>query len=92
MLATWTGGTIAHPYNHPDIIAGQGTCALELLEDVPDLDAIVAPIGGGGLMSGICVAVRGLRPDIRLFAAEPEGADDAARSLASGSAHQLRIE
>ncbi|MHC5114817.1 MAG: pyridoxal-phosphate dependent enzyme [Planctomycetota bacterium] len=79
-----TGGVFVHPYNDPRIIAGQGTCALELLEQVPDLDAIIAPIGGGGLMSGTCIAARGLRPDIRLFAAEPAGADDAARSMAAG--------
>jgi threonine dehydratase len=79
-----TGGTFLHPYDHPDVIAGQGTCALELLEEAPGLDAVVAPVGGGGLMGGICVAARGLRPDIRLFGAEPAGADDAARSLAAG--------
>jgi len=79
-----TGATLLHPYNHPDVIAGQGTVALELLDQVPDLDAIVAPVGGGGLMSGICVAARALKPEITLLAAEPAGADDAARSLASG--------
>jgi len=79
-----TGGTLLHPYNHADIIAGQGTCGLELLEDVPDLDAIIAPIGGGGLMSGLCIAARGLKRSMRLFGAEPAGADDAARSLAAG--------
>ncbi len=79
-----TGGTLLHPFNHPDVIAGQGTCGLELLDEVPDLDAIIAPIGGGGLMSGICIAARGLNPTIRLFAAEPAGADDAARSMAAG--------
>ncbi len=79
-----TGGTFLHPYDHPDVIAGQGTCALELLEEAPDLDAVVAPVGGGGLMGGICVAARGVRPGIRLFGAEPAGADDAARSLAAG--------
>ncbi|MCP3904222.1 MAG: pyridoxal-phosphate dependent enzyme [Planctomycetes bacterium] len=79
-----TGGCFVHPYNDPRIIAGQGTCVLELLDEVPDLDAIIAPIGGGGLMSGTCIAARGVRPGIRLFAAEPAGADDAARSLAAG--------
>jgi threonine dehydratase/serine racemase len=79
-----TGATLVHPYDHPDVIAGQGTTALELLEAVPDLDAIVAPVGGGGLLSGICVAARGLAPALRVFAAEPAGADDAARSLAAG--------
>jgi len=79
-----TGGVFVHPYNDPRVIAGQGTCALELLEQVPDLDAIIAPIGGGGLMSGTCIAARGMRPGLRLFAAEPTGADDAARSMAAG--------
>jgi threonine dehydratase/serine racemase len=79
-----TGATFIHPYNHRDVIAGQGTIGLELLEEAPDVAAVIAPIGGGGLMSGICRAVRGLRDDVRLLAAEPAGADDAARSLAGG--------
>jgi len=79
-----TGGTFIHPYNYADTIAGQGTVGLELLEDVGDLDAIVAPVGGGGLLSGICIAARGLNPRVRLFAGEPQGADDAARSMAAG--------
>ncbi|HUI28328.1 MAG TPA: pyridoxal-phosphate dependent enzyme [Candidatus Kryptonia bacterium] len=79
-----TGASFIHPYDHPDVIAGQGTTALELLAQVPQLDAIVAPIGGGGLLSGICVAAKTLNPAIRIFAAEPDGADDAARSLAAG--------
>jgi threonine dehydratase/serine racemase len=83
-LASDTGATLIPPYDHPDIIAGQGTAALELLDDAGPLDAIIAPIGGGGLMSGTCVAARGVSASIRLFAAEPLGADDAARSLASG--------
>lgn len=83
-LLAQTGGTLIPPYNHPDVIAGQGTVALELLEQVPDLDAIVAPVGGGGLVSGVSLAARGLRPGLRLLAAEPAGADDAARSLAAG--------
>ena len=66
------------------MIAGQGTAALELLEDVPDLDAVVSPVGGGGLLSGFCVASRGVNPAIRVFGAEPLGADDAARSKAAG--------
>ena len=79
-----TGATFIHPYDHPDIIAGQGTSALELLDQVPELDAIVVPVGGGGLISGICVAAKGIDPGIRIFAAEPLGADDAARSKAAG--------
>jgi threonine dehydratase/serine racemase len=83
-LVTKTGGTLIPPFDHPDVIAGQGTAALELLEDVPDLDAVVSPVGGGGLLSGFTVASRGLNPSIRVFGAEPLGADDAARSKAAG--------
>ena len=84
-LVAKTGGTLIPPFDHPDVIAGQGTAALELLEDAPDLDAVVAPVGGGGLLSGFCVANRGLNPAIRVFGAEPLGADDAARSKAAGT-------
>lgn len=80
-----TGATLIPPYDHPDVIAGQGTVALELLEQVPRLDAVIAPVGGGGLMSGICVAARAMSSGIRIFAAEPKGADDAYRSLAAGT-------
>jgi threonine dehydratase len=80
-----TGATLIPPYNHPDVIAGQGTVALELLEQVANLDAIVTPVGGGGLMAGICIAGKGLNPKLRIFAAEPAGADDAARSKAAGA-------
>jgi threonine dehydratase len=80
-----TGGTLIPPYNHPDVIAGQGTAALELMEDVPGLDALVAPVGGGGLVAGVCIAAKGINPRMRAFAAEPAGADDAARSKASGT-------
>ena len=79
-----TGGTLIPPYNHPDIIAGQGTVALELLEQVPELDVIIAPIGGGGLISGMCIVAKSVRPDTKVFAAEPSGADDASRSKAAG--------
>ena len=80
-----TDAVMISPFDHPDIIAGQGTVALELLDERPDLDAIIAPIGGGGLMSGTCIAATGIKPGIGLFAAEPAGADDAARSLAAGT-------
>lgn len=78
------GAVLIPPYNHPDVIAGQGTASLELLEQVDDLDAIITPIGGGGLISGSCITARALNPRIRMFAAEPAGADDAARSMAAG--------
>ena len=83
-LVAESGGTFIPPYDHLDIIAGQGTAALEMLEDLPDLEAVVAPVGGGGLMSGTCVAAHGTNPSMRLFGAEPKGADDAYRSLAAG--------
>jgi threonine dehydratase/serine racemase len=79
-----TGGTLIPPYDHPDIIAGQGTAALELLAEVPDLDAIIAPVGGGGLMSGLSVTAHALSPGLRVYAAEPAAVDDAARSKAAG--------
>jgi threonine dehydratase len=80
-----TGAALVHPFDDLAVIAGQGTVALELLEEVPGLDAVVCPVGGGGLAAGTAVAVRGLSPRIRLFGAEPEGADDAARSLRAGA-------
>ena len=79
-----TGATLVSSHDHPHIIAGQGTAALELLEQAGPLDAIVAPIGGGGLISGLCIAGQETQPGIKVIAAEPTGADDAARSLAAG--------
>ncbi|MBD3235275.1 MAG: pyridoxal-phosphate dependent enzyme [Candidatus Eisenbacteria bacterium] len=79
-----TGATFIHPYDDPRIIAGAGTAALELLEDVASLDLLLTPIGGGGLTSGSALAVSGLSPDTDLIAVEPAGADDAYRSLRAG--------
>lgn len=79
-----TGANVVHPYNDVRVITGQGTAALELLEDVPDLDVIVAPVGGGGLLSGTAIAACELRPSVRIIAGEPEMADDAYRSLKAG--------
>ncbi len=79
-----TGATLIHPYDDDRIIAGQGTAALELLEDVPALDLVLAPVGGGGLVSGTAIAVKGLSPTTLVYAAEPSGADDAWRSLRAG--------
>ncbi len=79
-----TGATFVHPYDDPRVIAGQGTAALELLQERPDLDGVLVPVGGGGLASGTCLAVAGSRPDVEVWGAEPAGADDAARSLADG--------
>jgi threonine dehydratase/serine racemase len=89
-VAAETGGVLVPPFDHPDVIAGQGTVALELLDQVPDLDAIVAPVGGGGLVSGIALAARELAPRVRILAAEPLGADDAARSKALGRVQPQR--
>jgi threonine dehydratase len=79
-----TGANVVHPYNDERIIAGQGTAALELLEDVPDLDVILTPVGGGGLLSGTCIAATEIKKGIRVIAGEPEKADDAYRSLEAG--------
>lgn len=79
-----TGAAIVHPFNNPRVIAGQGTATLELLQEVPNLDVIMAPVGGGGLLSGTAIAAKGLAPQSRVIAGEPELADDAYRSLAEG--------
>jgi threonine dehydratase len=79
-----TGASVVHPYDNEKVIAGQGTAALELLEDVPDLDVIIAPVGGGGLLSGTSIAATETKKGIRVIAAEPEMADDAYRSLQAG--------
>ena len=79
-----TGATMIHPYNDYRIIAGQGTAALELIEDVNDLDYILAPVGGGGLMSGTAIAAKSLNPGIKVIGCEPKNADDAYRSVQAG--------
>ncbi|MBL8271353.1 pyridoxal-phosphate dependent enzyme, partial [Steroidobacter sp.] len=79
-----TGAALIHPYNDLRVMAGQGTAAVELLEDVPDLTDILCPVGGGGLLSGVSVAAKSLKPGITVFGVEPKGADDAARSLVAG--------
>lgn len=79
-----TRGVFIHPYNDLAVMAGQGTAAVELLEDVPDLDLILCPVGGGGLLSGVAVAAKAIRPQIEVIAVEPAGADDAYRSIQAG--------
>jgi threonine dehydratase len=79
-----TGAVFIHPYDDLRVMAGQGTTAIELLEDVPDLDIILCPVGGGGQLGGIAVAAKDLKPKMRLIGVEPAGADDAARSLKAG--------
>lgn len=83
-LIAETGAALIHPFNDYRVMAGQGTATLELLEDQPDLDQILCPVGGGGLLCGTAVAAKALRPTIRVIATEPAGADDAARSLRAG--------
>src|SRR5262245_46786873 len=83
-LVRSTGATLVHPYDDDAVIAGQGTAALELLEEVADLDAILTPVGGGGLLSGTLIAAKGTRPTIRVIGCEPALADDAAQSLREG--------
>lgn len=77
-----TGGDFVHPYNDPRVIAGQGTCSTEFMEQTNRLDMVVAPIGGGGMISGTCLTLATLAPDARVIAAEPEQADDAYRCVA----------
>ena len=79
-----TGAAPVHPYNNLQVITGQGTAALELLEEVPDLDVVITPVSGGGLLSGTAIAAKSLRPQIRVVGAEPRNADDAYRSLGAG--------
>ncbi|HEY0945672.1 MAG TPA: pyridoxal-phosphate dependent enzyme [Opitutaceae bacterium] len=79
-----TGATLVHPYDDDRIIAGQGTAALELLEDAPDLELLLTPVGGGGLLSGSAVTAKALRPGLRVIGTEPAAADDAAQSFRAG--------
>lgn len=79
-----TGASFIHPYNNLGIIAGQGTCALELIEEIPDLDVVMAPVGGGGLLSGTALCCHYVKPEIQVIAGEPKGADDAFRSIRDG--------
>jgi len=79
-----TGGNFVHPYNDPRVIAGQGTCSLEFMEQTDGLDMMVAPIGGGGMISGTCLTLSNIAPEVKIIAAEPEQADDAYRSFKAG--------
>ncbi|WP_420415538.1 beta-hydroxyaspartate dehydratase BhcB [Roseibium sp.] len=79
-----TGAEFVHPYNDHRVIAGQGTCSKELMEQTDGLDAVIAPIGGGGMVSGTCLTLSNLAPEVKIYAAEPEQADDAARSFCAG--------
>ena len=79
-----TGATLIHSFENEHVIAGQGTAAMEFLEDVPELDVIMCPVGGGGLLSGTAIAAKSMRPQITVVAVEPENADDAAQSFHAG--------
>ena len=79
-----TGATLIHSFENENVIAGQGTAAVELLEDISDLDVIMCPVGGGGLLSGTAIAAKSMRPQIKVIAAEPANADDAAQSFRAG--------
>ncbi len=79
-----TGADFVHPYNDPRVIAGQGTCSKEMIEDLGELDAVIAPIGGGGMVSGTCLTLSNIAPSVEIYAAEPEQADDAYRSFKAG--------
>jgi threonine dehydratase len=80
-----TGATEIHPYDHPHVIAGQGTATLDLLAARPEIGAVLAPVSGGGLLSGTAIAAHGINPAIAVYGAEPVNVDDAARSLAGGA-------
>ena len=86
-----TGATLVPPFDHPLIIAGQGTAALELLEAIPQLDALVAPVGGGGLLSGCATIAKAMNPGIRIFGAEPERANDTYLSLKAGQPVEIPL-
>jgi threonine dehydratase len=80
---------LVHPYDDARVIAGQGTAVIELLQDVPDLDVVIAPVGGGGLLSGTSIAAKAIDAKLRVYGAEPANADDAARSFRSGRIEPL---
>lgn len=83
------GLTLLHPYDDPAVIAGQGTVGLEIVEDLPDVEAVIVPVGGGGLLAGIATAVKSVRPDVRVYGVEPEGAAGLSRAMAEGRVVRL---
>jgi threonine dehydratase len=90
-ISAETGAVLVPPFDHPRIIAGQGTTALEFLKQVPSLEALVVPIGGGGLIAGCSVGAKEIHPQIRIFGVEPELADDTFRSLAAGERQEIKM-
>jgi threonine dehydratase len=89
-IAAQTSATFVPPFNDPDIIAGQGTCGLEIAQQLDDFDSVIVPVGGGGLISGISIAIKSLKPSARVFGVEPSGATKMAASLSAGKI--VRIE
>ena len=79
-----SGATLVHAYDDPDVIAGQGTVAVELLQQLPDLDTVLVPVGGGGLISGMAIHLKAERPSVRVIGVEPSSADAMTRSLEAG--------
>ncbi len=90
-LAAERGLELVKPYDDPLVMAGQGTTALELLDEAPELDVLVVPVGGGGLIAGCSTAAKGVRPGIRVVGVEPEAGDDTARSLAAGERVRIAV-
>src|ERR671939_863545 len=86
------GLTLVHPYDEPLVMAGQGTAGLALLDETGDIDVVLVPLGGGGLLSGVATAVKALRPDARVVGVEPEASPDFQRSLAAGRRERVEIE
>jgi threo-3-hydroxy-L-aspartate ammonia-lyase len=91
-IVTSTGGTLVPPFDHPDVIAGQGTIGVEIVEDLPDVDVVLVPVSGGGLASGIAVAVKTMRPGTKVYGVEPALAADARDSLQAGHLVDWPIE
>ena len=89
-IASQTGATFVPPFNDPDVIAGQGTCGLEIAQQLDDFDSVIVPVGGGGLISGIAIAIKSLKPSARVYGVEPSGATKMATSLSAGKI--VRIE
>jgi len=89
-FADETGAVLIHPFDHPDIVAGQGTCGIEVLEQVPDVATVLVPTGGGGLVAGVATAVKALRPDVRVVGVQAEGAAAFPSSLTAG--HPVQLE
>jgi threonine dehydratase len=88
-IAGEEGLAMIPPFDHPDVVAGQGTCGLEIMEQRPDVETILVPVGGGGLLAGICVAVAGIKPTIRVVAVEPAGAPKLTAAMAAGAPRTL---